>query len=87
MEADDGLADYLLSEKVLNAEQNYRITKGYKSRPYEEQNRELIDILLISVDPTPACTSFIAALLETNQKHVVNFLHTFEGLKMRMDDS
>ena len=82
LETDDGLADYLFSKNVLNNEQYNRIRMGSNWRPYQEQNRELISVILDNDDS--GCTSFIEALSKTNQRHVANL---FEGWKMKINNS
>ena len=82
LDVDNGLADCLISRGVLSSEQYQRLTNKSFLPSYQEQNRELLSKMLPStLRSENKCKMFLSALLETEQRHIFNFLMISEGLQ------
>ena len=74
LDAGNGFATCLLSKGVLNAEQHCRIINRTLYPLYRDQNKALLDMLLPILITESSCNSFMEALIDTNQRHVFNFI-------------
>ena len=81
LDVDNGLADCLFSRGVLSLEQYERLTNKSWWSSSQEQNRELLKNMLPSrFRSVSACKMFMAALVETDQRHIFNFIVNSTGL-------
>ena len=81
LDVDNGLADCLFSRGVLSLEQYERLTNKSFLPSSQEQNRELLTNMLPSrLKSISACKMFMAALVETDQRHIFNFIMNSTGL-------
>ena len=92
LDVDNGLADYLFSKQVLTSEQYEKLTNKSWWPSYQEQNRELLsNMLLHGLESIQACKKFLAALVETDQRHIFNFINNslcdFKSTKMIIAES
>ena len=74
LDTENGFATCLLSKGVLNAEQHCRIINRISYPNYRDQNKALLDMLLPILITESSCNSFMQALIDTNQRHVFNFI-------------
>ena len=74
LDTENGFANCLLSKGVLNAEQHSRIINRTLYPLYRDQNKALLDMLLPILITESSCNSFMEALIDTNQRHVFNFI-------------
>ena len=88
MDVDNGLADCLFSRKLLISEQYERLTNKSWWSSTQEQNRELLSSMLPSrLESTHACKMFLAALVETDQRHIFNFISkSLDDAQVNEDD-
>ena len=81
LDVDNGLADCLFSRRVLSLEQYERLTNKSFLPSSQEQNRELLTNMLPSrLKSISACKMFMAALVETDQRHIFNFIMDSRGV-------
>ena len=81
LDVDNGLADCLFSKQVLTSEQYEKLSNKSWWLSYQEQNRELLsNMLLRGLASIQACKMFLTALVETDQRHIFNFINNSLGL-------
>ena len=81
LDVDNGLADCLFSRGVLSPEQYERLTnKSFLPSPQEQNHELLSNMLPTRLKSKFACTMFMVALVETDQRHIFNFIMNSKGL-------
>ena len=68
-----------MSKKLLKAEHFNRIDHESNWSTYQDQNRDLLKIILPSVQNNLKCPKFIDALKATGQTHVANHILRLGG--------
>ena len=88
LDVDNGLADCLFSNGVLTSEQYERLTNKSWWSSFQEQNRELLSNMLPSrLVSMHMYKMFLAALVETDQGHVCNFINnSVDSVQFNGDD-
>ena len=88
VDVDNGLADYLFSREVLTSEQYEKLSNKTRWDSYQEQNRELLSNMLPqALESKQAYKMFLAALVETDQRHVFNFINnSLDDVQVTEDD-
>ena len=75
LDVDNGLADCLFSKQVLTSEQYEKLSNKTRWDSYQEQNRELLSNMLpVRLKSEHLRKVFLAALVETDQRHIFNFI-------------
>ena len=81
LETDNGLADCLFSKGVLSSEQYEELTNKFCWKSFQEQNRELLkNMLLPKLESRDIQRMLMSALVETDQRHIFNFITNSKGL-------
>ena len=88
LDVDNGLADCLRSREVLTSEQYEKLSNKTRWDSYKEQNRELLtNMLPTRLESEHMCKMFLAALVETDQRHIFNFIHkSLDDVQEQEDD-
>ena len=75
LDVDNGLADCLFSRDVLTSEQYEKLTNKSWWSSFQEQNLELLSSMLPArLESEHMCKMLLAALIETDQRHIFNFI-------------
>ena len=77
LDAVNGLADILHSKGLLKEGDCYRLAN---ISSYEEQARDLLDMLKPRIQNESERNDFLEALEDTDQKHIYNELNSIKGL-------
>ena len=72
-------ADCLFSDGVVNEEQRNMLINQILYPSYQSRNKALLDMLIPNLNIESTCNSFMEALVETDQRHVYNFIYPSGG--------